>query len=83
MDILVTDSRFSLTLTNKILEVLLKALLAFQEAHGHVIICFTVIQLWVEQPKKCENLSSKSPFSPTYFSEELGVVNRCFLLSLN
>lgn len=48
---LVTDSRFSQTLTNKILEVLLKALLAFQEAHGYIIIRFTVIQFWEECPK--------------------------------
>lgn len=51
VDGLVTDSRFSLTLTNKILDVLLKALLAPQEAHGNIIICVTVIQLWVECPK--------------------------------
>lgn len=66
MDILVTDSRFRLTLTNKILEVVLKALLVFQEAHGHVIICFTVIQLWVEQPKKCDQFSNKCPFSDIF-----------------
>lgn len=51
MNSLVTDSRFSLTLTNKILEVLLKALLVLQEAHGYIIICFTVVQLREECPK--------------------------------
>lgn len=51
MDGLVTDGGFSLTLTNKILEVLLKALLALQEAHGYIIICVTVAQLWEECPK--------------------------------
>lgn len=45
MDSLVTDSRLSLTLTYEILEVLLKAPGALQEAHGYIIICFTLVQL--------------------------------------
>ena len=48
VDSLVTDSRFSLTLTYKILEVLLKALFVPQEAHGYIIISITFIQLWEE-----------------------------------
>ena len=50
MNSLVTDSRFSLTLTDKILEVLLEAVLVLQEAHGYIVICVTVVQLWEECP---------------------------------
>lgn len=46
----VTDGRFCLTLTNKILEVLLEALLVLQVTHSYIIIRLTVIQLWEECP---------------------------------
>ncbi len=52
MDGLVANSRIRLTLTNEVLQVLFKALLVLQEAHGYIIICVTVIQLWEECPKK-------------------------------
>lgn len=52
VDSLVTDGRFSLILTYKILKVLLKALLVLQETHGYVIIGVTVIQLRKESPAK-------------------------------
>lgn len=52
MHSLVTDGRFSLTMTYKILKVLLKALLVLQETHGYVIISVAVIQLRKECPKK-------------------------------
>lgn len=48
----VPDSRLSWTLTNKILQVLLKALLVLQEAHGYIIIRFTFIQLCEEDPTR-------------------------------
>lgn len=50
MDCPVPHSRFSYSLTNKIVQVLLKALLVLQEAHGNVIICFTLVQLCEEDP---------------------------------
>lgn len=52
MDCPVPHSRFSNTLTNKIVQVLLKALLVLQEAHGNIIICFTVVQLCEEDPRR-------------------------------
>lgn len=52
MDILVTDSRFSLALAYKVLKILFKAFFIFQETHGDIIICVAVMQLWEECPKK-------------------------------
>lgn len=46
----VPDSRLRWTLTNQILQVVLKALLVLQEAHGDVIIRFTLIQLGEQDP---------------------------------
>lgn len=54
MDDLVADSGLCLTLTNQILEVLLKALLILQEAHGYVIIRLAVVQLREKCPFKIE-----------------------------
>lgn len=48
---LVTDGRLCLSLAYEILQVLLETLLAFQEAHGHVIICVAIAQLWQEGPE--------------------------------
>lgn len=48
----VPDSRLRWTLTNQILQVLLKALLVLQEAHGYIIIRFTFIQLCEEDPTR-------------------------------
>lgn len=50
MDCPVPHSRFSHTLTNKVVQVLLKALLVLQEAHGNIVICFTLVQLCEEDP---------------------------------
>lgn len=46
----VPDSRLRWTLTDQILQVVLKALLVLQEAHGDVIVRFTLIQLGEEDP---------------------------------
>lgn len=51
VDSLVTDGGLRLVLAYEILQVLLKALLAFQEAHGHIIICVAVTQLRQEAPE--------------------------------
>lgn len=50
VDCPVPDSRFSRTLTNEVLQVILKALLVLQEAHGYIIVCFTFVQLCEEDP---------------------------------
>lgn len=50
MDCFVTDGTFSLALTYEILEVLLKAFLILQEAHGGIVIRLTLAQLWQERP---------------------------------
>lgn len=50
VDRLVTDGGLGLALAYEILQVLLEALLAFQEAHGHVVICVAIAQLWQEGP---------------------------------
>lgn len=54
---LVADGRFCLALTDKILQVLLKALLTLQEAHGDIIICFTVVQFRDESPENSESVN--------------------------
>lgn len=57
----VPDSRLSWTLTNQILQVVLKALLVLQEAHGDIIVRFTLIQLGEEDPAgqtSCEKEAS-------------------------
>lgn len=53
---LVADGRFCLALTDKILQILLKALLTLQEAHGDIIICFTVVQFRDESPENSESV---------------------------
>lgn len=53
---LVADGRFCLALTNKILQVLLKALLTLQEAHGDIVICFTVVQFREESPENSDSV---------------------------
>lgn len=50
VDGLVADSRLGQTLTDEIVEVLLKALLVLQEAHGDIIVRVTVVQLGKECP---------------------------------
>lgn len=52
MDSPLADSRLGLALAHKVLKVFFKALFVFQEAHGHIIICFTFIQLGEECPKR-------------------------------
>lgn len=44
MDVLVTDGSLGLSLTHQVLQVILKAVCVFQEAHGYVIICVAVLQ---------------------------------------
>lgn len=53
---LVADSRFCFALTDKILQVLLKALLTLQEAHGDIIVCFTVVQFRDESPENSDSV---------------------------
>lgn len=51
VDRLVADGGLCLALAHEIQQVLLEALLAFQEAHGHVVICVTIAQLRQEGPE--------------------------------
>lgn len=57
VDSLVTDSGLCLALAHKIQQVLLKALLALQEAHGHIVISVAVTQLRGEGPEYSGSIS--------------------------
>lgn len=57
----VPDCRLGWTLTHQILQVVLKALLVLQEAHGDVIVRLTLVQLGEEDPAghtSCEEETS-------------------------